>query len=125
MSNALPLYHSGLLLVKMRRDHAPWRGMASFRGLDAVQHPGLSALDELGRAGLVRRVTPLSQGSELRPTGASMVRAFAASLDDQATNAPDDGANIVELEPETNITDVRRKLGGDSSVEYAELVPVR
>ncbi|KYF54753.1 hypothetical protein BE08_31550 [Sorangium cellulosum] len=91
-------------------------------------------MDELDRAGLIRRATPILASAEPRPKVAPRPRgSLRAYLREslELGGAPDRarsaayGVSVVELDPTVDIDDTVRRLSADNGVVYAERVPSR
>jgi subtilisin family serine protease len=129
----LPAYHDAMLIVKMRPAGAAELSFATAtrgRSLNAATSPGVAALAAFERGGLIKRVVPLSSrrgdetdaGGLVTPTF-TLARS-AERLEDDARDRHA-GVNILELEPDANVTDLRNALAADPGVEFVSRVPVR
>ncbi|WP_437715633.1 S8 family serine peptidase [Sorangium sp. So ce448] len=100
---------------------------------NAAEHPGLTRLQELQRAGLIRRVTPILEDDPApRPTGEARPNAspFAGQRRREALeSAPHDagsatdGVSMYELDPTVDTIDIVKRLSEDKAFVYAERVP--
>src|SRR4051794_11864158 len=101
-------YHQGLLLVKVKKNTAPLPAMrmAATGLLPADTAPGLSALDNLERAGMVKRVTPLVPEDEDQIATRGMLGALnilheAATASVNGTHL-NSGVSLVEVNRDTD-----------------------
>jgi subtilisin family serine protease len=127
-----------MLIVKARPLPQPFGPMSLSPGLTAnVLHtPGLSALAAFERAGMIKRVVPLSRSRRppaavesygagspvLESTG---VRTILASASESAAAAPNAGVSIVEVDRDHDLPDLQVALASDPSIESVARVPVR
>lgn len=141
-------YHDNLLLVKMQPvTQAPGAIFpATFAGGVAASHvltQGISALSFYERAGMVRKVTPISSrrpqfastfalanADSARimaavPTGQRAAAALsAAAIVGGDANRPDT-SSVVELDPGANLQELKLALASDPMVSSVSLVPRR
>jgi subtilisin family serine protease len=136
----IPAYHEGLLILKVRslpdavEPMVAPRGAAAIAGFSSPEmtealsgSPGLSTLSIYERAGLIRRVIPLSRPAE-RQVSASVVGGMgvlAASINAPPQNDWNAGVNLIQLENDDSVPDLQKTLGDDPNVEFASRVPVR
>src|SRR5438874_1056535 len=97
----LPAYHDDLLIIKVRPSAAPLATAAPEGAMPAMAAaPGLSALAYYERAGMVRRVVPLSRraagGPALGPSPTVAALALAAAAPEGPPGA-NVGVSLVEL----------------------------
>ena len=123
-----PEYHENSLIVKLRSTARPRRAGAAAFMISATDAPGLSALSDLERGGLIKRVTPLSRTSERRAArsgarmGVSAMLAAEPASDSLDLNA---GVHLIEVERTGDAHDVHMRLAHDPNVEFVSRVPVR
>lgn len=129
-TRGLPEYHDGMLLLKMRPVMAAQPSLltASVLTESVAGSVGLSAMSVLERAGLVRRVVPLTAPLSVElplPAGAAMA-GLAASLSRTTSKSPAAvGACVVELEHDKDVPDLHAALANDPGVEFVSRVPIR
>jgi hypothetical protein len=125
----LPTHHDDLLIVKLRPTAAPVLATALETADFALSEaPGLSIFSTYERAGLIRRVMPLSRTAAV-PEMAGM----AAGLDSlnliastaEADASPNAGLSMIELQPNANAHELQVALGADPNVEFVAPVPAR
>lgn len=127
----LPLYHSDMLLVKVRAGAAPAIAAAEAGIVDNEGAPGLTSLAMYERAGMIKRLVPLARPAAARAresVAASAVMAgiatVSASLLEDAPGA-NAGVSIVELSPETSMAELQMALAHDAAIEFVSRVPAR
>lgn len=130
VNGELPAYHERMLIVKMKPTIQPMASFASFGELPSSfrSTPGISALATFERAGLIKRVTPLSRRVEEPPIeagGRSTFFTLAASVNMDRPRDAHTGVNFIELEKEEDIPHLRNALAVDPNVEFVSRVPVR
>jgi subtilisin family serine protease len=138
-SEAIPEYHEGVLILKVRsmprevgpvvaRMGASMAGFGSQEMTRALQgSPGLSALSGLERAGLIRRVVPLSRPAEQRaPMGVTgAMGSLVASVEVPSKEDRNAGVNLVEVQNDGDVPNLQKSLADDPNIEYVSRVPVR
>ncbi|WP_437837874.1 S8 family peptidase [Sorangium sp. So ce1153] len=138
MADQTERYHRNQIFVKMRPERPGTddrtSGGRTPEEAGAAGHPGMTHLDELDRAGLIRRVTPILAGAEPRldvePRPRDSLRERlreplrSGGAPDRARSAAY-GVSVVELDPSVDIDDTVRRLSADVAVVYAERVPSR
>ena len=127
-SGNCPIYHEGRLIVKMRPSVSTFAavGRATAEGL--LDSPGLSVLAAFERAGMIKRVVPLSQPApEYRPPmGIRGAVAVLANLPAQPVDTTtSNGINIIEMERDQDVEDLQIALARDPNVESVSRIPVR
>jgi subtilisin family serine protease len=123
-----PEYHDGMLIFKMRTDSPMGvMAMAAPALVDGAASPGLAALADLERAGLVKNVTALAEpGAAAAPMGmAGMMGPLAAAAAIAPADSPSAGVSLVELTNDSHVEALRTALASDPSVEAVSRVPVR
>jgi hypothetical protein len=133
----VPLYHEGLLEVKLRTDAGPLApavlgfggaaGPAMFTRAAAAATPGLGTLMSYERSGLIRRVVPLA-GDGAAPAVAGETPAlamFAAAAFPRRPDDPNAGVALVELYQDRDTQTLEAELRRDPAVESVSRVPVR
>jgi subtilisin family serine protease len=125
----LPAYHDDLIIVKVRPTAAPLAAAATEGAMTPMAAaPGLSALAYFERAGMVRRVVPLSRRATAvlarTPTPAVAALALAATSTEGRPGA-NVGVSLVELQPGTNLQQLQASLAGDPHVAFVSRVPIR
>src|SRR5215208_5380418 len=111
-TRTLPAYHEGMLLVKTRPAAGALAAAAAGGDLaeGLIGAPGLSALAVLDRAGLVRRVTPLTRRAdeERAILGAGgVVAALAEAAPSAVTSDPNAGVSLVEVERDSDLPNLQ------------------
>lgn len=94
----------------------------------SLNTPGLSILAAFERAGLIRRVTPLSNDVVSSGMGIAARPALAAMFAGPAVAAAGDahaGVSLVELERDLDVGQIQLELSRDPHVENVSRVPVR
>jgi hypothetical protein len=124
----LPSHHDGLLIVQMRPE--VMRAGAAFALSATAAAPmttGLSALSFYERAGLIKRVVPLSRGPENAAPAPHMAAASALMFSAMPQPSPDAGAGIsfIELERDQDTQQLHTALANDPNVLSVSKVPVR
>ncbi len=128
----LPMYHPGMLILKLR----PAAGGSSFASFTSRSEttaipsvsPGASTLSMFERAGLIKRVVPLTRKtSQERTVAASRGMLGALSIPNAPPQATDygTGVNIIEIEQDKELHDLQIALANDPGVESVSRVPVR
>jgi subtilisin family serine protease len=130
-------YHEGMLVVRVRQT-TPAAGLAVAAAAASFvpQTAGLAALSFYERAGMIKRIVPLSRaGAEVsRRPGLSAVSSLlaaaapysvAGALPAGAGKKADDRASIVELEREQDAQALQVALAQDPNIESVSRVPVR
>src|SRR5262245_2171815 len=123
-----PLYHPGMLIVKLRRSAAPVIATASTKRIVASDALGLAALSVVERAGRIKRVVPLSAPGIERsfpPPGIRRVSGLRALVEEGRASDHNADVHLLELENDTDVPDVQTALGNDPHVEFVSPVPVR
>lgn len=128
-----PAYHSGLLLVQLRDSSAPnaagpMGAMTAGNARAAVGAiPAANTLMAFERAGIVRRVIPLSEASSPHTfVGESpMMAAMAAAMMPDPVQDPIAGSVMVEVSTENDLAGLQAQLQGDPSVQSYSRVPIR
>ncbi|MGC2238688.1 MAG: S8 family serine peptidase [Pyrinomonadaceae bacterium] len=134
-SNQLPEYHEGQLIVKMR-PVARAMGILTenVRSSSVLTTSGMSALSFFENAGLIKRVIPLATPAmpEDLPVGImsfgesrSPTSILAASAQPLNVDDPNAGVSILELQRDTDVSDLQIALAQDPNVESVSRVPVR
>jgi len=128
----LPLYHPGMLLVKIKAgtrldDAGPAATGAAMLTRSAVSAlPGLGTLLSFERSGLIRRVIPLTEPSAAVATGETpMLAAVATAVRTAARSDPNAGTSLVELYNDNDLPALESKLKEDPTIEDYSRVPVR
>lgn len=118
-ARAVKAHHDQMLIVKVRSSA---RDVA--RGDTQERSPGLAALLRSERAGHLRRISHLkrSTGEKGKP-GVSAHVADAAR--DAKSGAPYHGCLLIHLHDRASLPQLKRALGRDPHIEYAQPVPVR
>jgi subtilisin family serine protease len=128
----LPMYHPGMLILKLRAA-AEASSFASFTPISEATaipsvSPGSSALSMFERAGLIKRVIPLTRQTTQELT-VSASRGMLGALSIPATPPPATdyrtGVNIIELERDSDLHNLQIALANDPGVESVSRVPVR
>jgi subtilisin family serine protease len=88
---------------------------------------GLSALARFEKAGLIKKVIPLSRRAEAAATRGPLraMAGIAASVHDALEKDPHVGVSIIELEDDAHVEELRTALADDPMVDYAARVPIR
>ena len=128
-SEALPLHHDELLAVRVRSDAmAPAMTMALNETAMMPSTAGLSALSFYERAGMIKRVVPLSgkePGAGPRLEAATVLMAASVpSVTGQATR-PSSGVSFIELERGQDPRPLQTALASDPNIVSVSKVPVR
>ena len=127
-----PMYHPGMLILKLR-PAAEASSFASFTSRSETiaipsASPGSSALSMFERAGLIKRVVPLTQQTvQERTVAASRGMLGALSVPTTPPPATDyrTGVNIIEIEQDSELHNLQIALANDPGVESVSRVPVR
>jgi subtilisin family serine protease len=100
---------------------------AAAPALAALPTRGLSALARFEKAGLIKKVIPLSRKAEDSAAQGSLraLAAIARSVRDTPERDPHAGASIIELEEDAQVEELRTALADDPTIEYAARVPIR
>lgn len=127
-SGQLPAYHEGMLLLKVRSSAAPLATMALTPSAAErlTGAPGMSLLSTFERAGMIKRVIPLSSRTEQEGTTVGMRSAVAilATPAHRATDA-NAGVHLVEVERDSDVSHLQTALANDPHVDFVSRVPVR
>ena len=133
-------YHRGLLAIGVRPAARRFSGVRAFSALESASGtpagPGLSALHQLERAGLIRHVIPLGlpESDEVPPAMAvlgmlgRLSRGVSVGVGEQAVvelEDPNAGVSLLELEEDADVPRLLGMLAQDPDIEYAARVPVR
>jgi subtilisin family serine protease len=127
-----PLYHEDLLMVKVRPTlgetlSGPPAAMTvmSVGTVPASAPP--SALATYARAGLIKRVVPLSlpAAGPVATGPLFALNALAASVVPARGPAANAGVSLVELQPGTNLPQLQASLANDPHIDAVSRVPVR
>jgi len=125
----LPEYHEGMLIVKVRSSSSLRSALtATAARSNVLDSHGISALSTFERAGLIKRITPITpsrQEQSLSPSGRGVITTLAASLEGTSPNDINSGVNIVELERDEDIPELQIALANDPNIEYVSRVAVR
>jgi subtilisin family serine protease len=127
-------YHPARLIIKLAPAGAA--PLAAFRGVTrgaaaaaapALATRGLSALARFEKAGLIKKVIPLSRKAEAAATRGPLraMAGIAASVHDAPENDPHARVSIVELEDDAHVEELRTALADDPTVDYVARVPIR
>ena len=131
-TGAIPAYHEGMLLVRMQLTQTG-AGItpAATLGMRAAMPTtaGMAALSFYERAGMIRRVVPVSRPSADRlsaPRIGIAARMMAAGADSsEGSRASDAGLHLVEVERDEDVPQLQVALASDPNVESVSRVPVR
>lgn len=139
VSEQIPAYHEGLLIFKLRSlpEAAesilapPGMTPAGFSSPDITNalsgSPGLSTLSVYERANVIKQIIPLSRPAEQR-TSARVMGAMATLAASVGVPTPEDrntGVNLVQLQNDSDVSNLQMALANDPNVEFASRVPVR
>ena len=127
-------YHPARLIMKLAPAGAG--PLAAFRGVTrgaaaaaapALATRGLSALARFEKAGLIKKVIPLSRKAEAAATRGPLraMAGIAASVHDAPKKDPHAGVSIIELEDDAHVEELRTALADDPTVDYVARVPIR
>lgn len=147
-NSGFPLYHEAMLFVRMRPQQRQESFEATFTAARSALSSGLQALAYYERAGLVKRVTPLSKeaphyasrmlvssvrnarvmpellgapGNEAEGWSASALN-LSAAMDERT---PGGAASLLELASAADVRQLQLALAGDPSVASVSRVPLR
>ena len=127
-------YHPAQLIIKLAPAGAAplaafhdMAGAAAAPASAALATRGLSALARFEKAGLIKKVIPLSRKAEGAAARGSLraLAAIARSVHDTPERNPYAGASIIELEGDAQVEELRTALADDPTIEYAARVPIR
>ncbi len=128
-------YHPGRLIIKLAPAgaaplaafHDMTRATAAAAAPATLATRGLSALARFEKAGLIKKVIPLSRKAEGAATRGPLraLAAIARSVHDAPEKDPQAGVSIIELEEDTEVEELRTALADDPTIEYAARVPIR
>ena len=127
-------YHPARLIIKVAPAGAA--PLAAFHDMTraaaapasaALPTRGLSALARFEKAGLIKKVIPLSRKAEDAAARGSLrvLAAIARSVHDTPERDPHAGTSIIELEEDAQVEELRTALADDPNIEYAARVPIR
>ncbi len=117
-----PEYHEGLLIFKIRT--VPGEGEAPPDSSESLR----SILEPLERAGLLRRLTPLSKREKERATPILTMgygAAAAVAREPEATDDPNVGVYLIEVDRAADLAKVQADLAAHPAVERISRVPIR
>lgn len=127
-ANSMPAYHDGMLAVQMKTlTTDPAITPASVSWADRPQTSGYAALSYYERAGLLKKITPISDVSPNFSSAAP--RNYTMAMFNNVLSNNDDssisGSHIIEIQPGHNTSLLRAAIATDPNVEKVDLVPVR
>jgi hypothetical protein len=127
---ALPAYHEGMLVLKLRPQTDNFMTFLS-EGFEAAgafsASPGLSVLSLFEEAGKVKRVVPLARRARATAFAEPhrMMEALSTTLFPASADDPNAGVSVVELENDSDADALQTFLKRDPNVEFVSRVPVR
>jgi subtilisin family serine protease len=132
-TSAIPAYHEGMLLVDMQPTPAGGVGIAAAAGLGVrgavPTTTGMAALSFYERAGLIRRLVPVTRPSDERPSaprvGIAARMMAAGAVSSEESRAPGAGLHLVEVERNEDVPQLQIALASDPNVASVSRVPVR
>lgn len=127
---SMPEYHQNLIIVGMQAVENSAATFASALASPAsvgAGQPGISSLQYLERAGMIRRIVPLSRSVSPRRISHGSAGAVASLFHDgeDVAEDPNAGVSILELERDQDVDETRMMLAQDSMCRFAARVPIR
>jgi len=132
ISNHNKAYHKGMLILKF---HPPsLRTFASNLIHNIVDDslfssPGLNILSKYEKAGMIKKIIPLSRpqvgARETSLTPFRMVHSLISSIDRTHKDDNSAGVNIIEVDREEDITTLQKTLATDPHIEFVSRLPIR
>ncbi len=120
-STGAPKYHDGMLVVETRPSLSPHIAVAGIAA--AAAGPGMSALSFYERAGMIKRVVPITKPDAAVPRRGSL--GIATYLAQPSATAMEPRVNVIELEPQVDLPELQLALASDPQILSVSRAPVR